>query len=151
MRKHIHSCFTDVSCFLLPHPGLKVATSPSFDGRLKGNPVPFLQFLCVSIQGPAPSHNPLSLGVHVTSSFAQFCVSAPHFPQYSVCVRPHPLLAHGGKSLGLRPCPHFMPPSLNSLSQYLRPCPYPESPVPRVKAPSHNPWSFGSFCLPGLF
>ncbi|KAM8939233.1 atlastin-3 [Pelodytes ibericus] len=35
VRKHIHSCFTNVSCFLLPHPGLKVATSPLFDGRLK--------------------------------------------------------------------------------------------------------------------
>ncbi|XP_063800970.1 atlastin-3 isoform X2 [Pseudophryne corroboree] len=35
VRKHIHSCFTSVSCFLLPHPGLKVATSPQFDGRLK--------------------------------------------------------------------------------------------------------------------
>ncbi|CAJ0956253.1 unnamed protein product [Ranitomeya imitator] len=35
VRKHIHSCFTNVSCFLLPHPGLKVATSPQFDGRLK--------------------------------------------------------------------------------------------------------------------
>ncbi|KAJ6609196.1 hypothetical protein lerEdw1_015244, partial [Lerista edwardsae] len=34
VRKHIHSCFTNVSCFLLPHPGLKVATSPNFDGRL---------------------------------------------------------------------------------------------------------------------
>lgn len=36
VRKHIHSCFTNVNCFLLPHPGLKVATSPNFDGRLKG-------------------------------------------------------------------------------------------------------------------
>ncbi|XP_069036480.1 atlastin-3 [Lepisosteus oculatus] len=34
VRKHIHSCFSNVSCFLLPHPGLKVATSPSFSGQL---------------------------------------------------------------------------------------------------------------------
>ncbi|XP_077138981.1 atlastin-2 isoform X2 [Ranitomeya variabilis] len=34
VRKHIHSCFTNIGCFLLPHPGLKVATNPSFDGRL---------------------------------------------------------------------------------------------------------------------
>ncbi|XP_044304711.1 atlastin-3 [Varanus komodoensis] len=34
VRKHIHSCFTHVNCFLLPHPGLRVATSPNFDGRL---------------------------------------------------------------------------------------------------------------------
>ncbi|XP_020823720.1 atlastin-3 isoform X1 [Phascolarctos cinereus] len=35
VRNHIRSCFTNVSCFLLPHPGLQVATSPTFDGRLK--------------------------------------------------------------------------------------------------------------------
>ncbi|XP_036619097.1 atlastin-3 isoform X2 [Trichosurus vulpecula] len=35
VRNHIRSCFTNVTCFLLPHPGLQVATSPTFDGKLR--------------------------------------------------------------------------------------------------------------------
>ncbi|XP_065883232.1 atlastin-2-like [Dysidea avara] len=34
VRRHIHSCFDKVACFLMPHPGLKVATDKCFDGRL---------------------------------------------------------------------------------------------------------------------
>ena len=36
LRKHIRSCFQEIGCFLMPHPGLKVATNQHFDGRLSG-------------------------------------------------------------------------------------------------------------------
>uniref|UniRef100_UPI00358E6E76 atlastin-2-like isoform X2 n=1 Tax=Myxine glutinosa TaxID=7769 RepID=UPI00358E6E76 len=45
VRKHIHSCFSNVDCFLLPHPGLKVATNPNFDGSLKDISTEFRQGL----------------------------------------------------------------------------------------------------------
>ncbi|XP_032410918.1 atlastin-3-like [Xiphophorus hellerii] len=41
VREHIHSCFTKISCFLLPHPGLKVATHPAFRGQLSDVAVEF--------------------------------------------------------------------------------------------------------------
>ncbi|XP_045174527.1 atlastin-2-like [Mercenaria mercenaria] len=48
IRKHIRSCFSKIGCFLMPHPGLRVATNPHFDGRLKDIEADFkeqLQFL----------------------------------------------------------------------------------------------------------
>jgi atlastin len=34
LRNHLRSCFVKIGCFLMPHPGLTVATMPQFDGRL---------------------------------------------------------------------------------------------------------------------
>jgi len=34
LRQHIRLCFSDINCFLMPHPGLRVATSPEFKGQL---------------------------------------------------------------------------------------------------------------------
>ncbi|GBP49825.1 Atlastin [Eumeta japonica] len=34
LRRHIAACFEEIACFLMPHPGLRVATNPDFDGRL---------------------------------------------------------------------------------------------------------------------
>lgn len=36
LRRHIRSCFSEIACFLMPHPGIKVSTSPTFDGRIQG-------------------------------------------------------------------------------------------------------------------
>lgn len=34
LRSHIKSCFSDLRCYLMPHPGMKVAGDRTFDGRL---------------------------------------------------------------------------------------------------------------------
>ncbi|KAM8807785.1 atlastin-1 [Eudromia elegans] len=49
VRKHIHSCFSSIACFLLPHPGLRVATNPSFDGKLREIDGEFIKNLKVLI------------------------------------------------------------------------------------------------------
>ncbi|KAL7677747.1 hypothetical protein ACOME3_003984 [Neoechinorhynchus agilis] len=35
LRSRLKECFNTIDCFLMPHPGLVVATNPNFDGRLK--------------------------------------------------------------------------------------------------------------------
>ncbi|XP_067011778.2 atlastin-like [Anabrus simplex] len=49
LRKHISSCFQDISCFLLPHPGHKVSTDPSFSGRLSDIDSEFKEHLGVLV------------------------------------------------------------------------------------------------------
>ncbi|XP_018917432.1 atlastin isoform X2 [Bemisia tabaci] len=46
LRKHIKACFSEIHCFLMPHPGLKVATNPHFDGRLSDIEDEFKKHLC---------------------------------------------------------------------------------------------------------
>ncbi|XP_066908502.1 atlastin isoform X2 [Halyomorpha halys] len=49
IRKHIHSCFSEIGCFLMPHPGLKVATSPTFDGKLSDMDDVFKKYLKIFV------------------------------------------------------------------------------------------------------
>ena len=44
-REHINSCFEQVGCFLMPHPGKVVATNPSFKGQLSDIDVEFQEYL----------------------------------------------------------------------------------------------------------
>ncbi|XP_076818810.1 atlastin-2-like [Clavelina lepadiformis] len=45
VRTHIRSCFDDLSCFLMPHPGLAVATNPHFKGALKDITPDFKEYM----------------------------------------------------------------------------------------------------------
>lgn len=49
VRKHIRSCFSEIECFLMPHPGKKVATNPKFDGRLHDIDDEFIQQLQIFV------------------------------------------------------------------------------------------------------
>jgi len=45
LRSNLTSCFSDMTCFLLPHPGKHVATNPNFKGTLSDVDEEFLQYL----------------------------------------------------------------------------------------------------------
>ncbi|TMS37679.1 hypothetical protein L596_004563 [Steinernema carpocapsae] len=49
LRQHIKSCFENIGCFLLPHPGLSVATNPNFRGEIDSIETEFVQQLRVLI------------------------------------------------------------------------------------------------------
>lgn len=45
LRQHVRSCFEKISCFLMPHPGLKVAVNPEFRGQIDDIDAEFQQQL----------------------------------------------------------------------------------------------------------
>ena len=45
LRKHINNCFGCIDAFLMPHPGLKVATDPNFDGSIEDIDTRFIHHL----------------------------------------------------------------------------------------------------------
>jgi len=45
LRSNLTSCFSDMSCFLLPHPGKHVATNPNFKGDLSQIDEEFIHYL----------------------------------------------------------------------------------------------------------
>ncbi|WKY06407.1 hypothetical protein Q1695_006530 [Nippostrongylus brasiliensis] len=49
LRQHIRSCFENISCFLMPYPGIKVATNPDFNGCLTDIEPEFQQQLRVMV------------------------------------------------------------------------------------------------------
>lgn len=45
VRRKIRECFREIGCFLMPHPGSKVATAANFDGRIEDYDNQFLKNL----------------------------------------------------------------------------------------------------------
>ncbi|XP_045453224.1 atlastin-like [Melitaea cinxia] len=45
LRRHIMNCFEELKCFLMPHPGITVATDPNFRGKLSDISAEFKQCL----------------------------------------------------------------------------------------------------------
>ena len=50
LRKGLTSCFSDVSNFLLPHPGRHVATNPNFKGNLNQIDEEFIEHIKVKLR-----------------------------------------------------------------------------------------------------
>ncbi|XP_068176823.1 atlastin-2-like isoform X2 [Antennarius striatus] len=57
VRRHVRSCFSHIGCFLLPHPGLQVATNPRFDGRLRDIDQDFRRELGALVPALLAPHN----------------------------------------------------------------------------------------------
>ncbi|XP_066994905.1 atlastin-like [Anabrus simplex] len=49
LREHIRACFSNIACFLMPHPGLKVATNPDFNGKLSDIECDFKDYLKILV------------------------------------------------------------------------------------------------------
>ncbi|XP_072101801.1 atlastin-3-like isoform X2 [Mobula birostris] len=82
VRKHIRSCFQKIQCFVMPHPGLKVATSPNFDGKLKDGEPPAPQTCRCSIpeaSNHSPTPSPSENSEPPTSSPTPSTISAERF------------------------------------------------------------------------
>ncbi len=116
VREHIHSCFTSISCFLLPHPGLKVATSPAFTGQLFG----IRLYSCFTTRitlgwAQLPEHLIVPAKIHLKNSHClfsfnfkiflhQFCeiiVLLIKVPIAIPLVHIHTKITHTAESLGL--------------------------------------------------
>lgn len=57
LREHVRSCFDEIECYLMPHPGLRVAINPKFDGRLSEIDVQFRECLAELIPNVLASEN----------------------------------------------------------------------------------------------
>ena len=55
LRRNIISCFTDIGCFLLPHPGLVATTTEHFTGQIAGRFSVCLS-VCLSLSPWLSSH-----------------------------------------------------------------------------------------------
>ena len=69
VREHVRDCFENTECFLLPHPGLAVASSPKFNGQVKMIEKQFLTHALDMCEKITKEIKPKKVdGVEITSS-----------------------------------------------------------------------------------
>lgn len=51
LRLNLKKCFNTLNCYLMPHPGLRVCTSPEFDGKLKDIESDFKTYVKTFVEG----------------------------------------------------------------------------------------------------